>query len=622
MKKGLYVLSILLIIGGFEADAQRRQIRKAEKAYADKEYQEVLERLEKAKDKGAVLSDALLAKKAIAHYKLMDKDQALSLFEKMETDNIPAEGLVFYGRLLQENTNYGDAVNAFNQAIDKGENSAKVKRLNASAEWASSNNFYMDGYTIEKSRLEINAASAGVQFYKNGLIYSKAEKQEKARRSEKDFSYSDMHYVPFKGDGFGTSRVFSNELKFPFSAGAVDFTENEQQMYFTKVVKGKGGEEITKIFRADYGSDEWHQDVKELDFNNDSYSCAMPALGPDDSYMVFASDMPGSQGGFDLYVVYKEGKNKWSQPRNLGEAINTPQEETFPFIDANENLYFASNGHKGFGGLDIFKSAITGNEFGEPENMMIPLNSGRDDFGLVLDPANPREGYLSSNRSSNGMYDQIYSVTLPAQGDETASSSSSDDDFLEATDEDGGSSELDDFLGSTGDDETKTSDAKEETDEQSAGSGDELDEFLQSATTEASDQEDNQEANQEESSGDAGSLEEAMQEAASGGENIVYRVQFFSSIKPLDRLKKFEPTGDYVYRYYYKDLYRYTIGEFYTPEPAIALKEKVQKLGYEDAFVAVFRDNERVIDVQVYDNKEENKEDGDNGEANKTQNQN
>ena len=194
------------------------------------------------------------------------------------------------------------------------------------------------------------------------------------------------------------------------------FTKDGKTMYFTRNnyldgKKGKDDKKIThlKIYKAQFIENEW-TNITELPFNSDSYSTEHPALSPDEKQLYFSSDMPGSVGSFDLYVVNINADGTFSTPKNLGSDINTELREQFPFISSKNILYFASDGHFGMGGLDIFKSEINTNSYSIPTNLSNIINSNLDDFAFIINE-DKEIGYFSSNRDNNNGIDNIYSFT-------------------------------------------------------------------------------------------------------------------------------------------------------------------------------------------------------------------
>ncbi len=147
-----------------------------------------------------------------------------------------------------------------------------------------------------------------------------------------------------------------------------------------------------------------------IPFNNQEYSCAHPSLSTDGLLMVFSSDMPGGFGGADLYfAALKADGSAWGDPINPGAKINSPGDEMFPFLHADGTLFYASDGLPGLGGLDVFETRKEGEEWQVPRNMGKPLNSSRDDFGLIFDEQ-LSTGFMVSNRFGGAGRDDVYGV--------------------------------------------------------------------------------------------------------------------------------------------------------------------------------------------------------------------
>jgi len=147
--------------------------------------------------------------------------------------------------------------------------------------------------------------------------------------------------------------------------------------------------------------------------NSAGYSITGVTINEEGTVLYFSSDMKGGRGGKDIYRSAKVN-GKWSGPWNMKEPVNTPGDESFPYLHRNGTLYFSSNGHPGMGGLDIFKSTILPDGLTEPENLGYPVNSSHDDFGLSFDSL-ATHGYFTSNRSKGGYDDDIYEFDITLQ---------------------------------------------------------------------------------------------------------------------------------------------------------------------------------------------------------------
>ena len=168
------------------------------------------------------------------------------------------------------------------------------------------------------------------------------------------------------------------------------------------------------MFRATRDGDGW-KNIEELPFNSNEYSVAHPTLSVDEKKLYFASDMPGTLGLSDLFMVDINDDGTFGEPKNLGPNINTEARENFPFISYDNELYFSSEGHVGLGGLDVFVTRLD-DEKQEIFNVGEPVNSPMDDFSFMIN-ANTKKGYFASNRDGGKGDDDIYSFveTKPIQ---------------------------------------------------------------------------------------------------------------------------------------------------------------------------------------------------------------
>ncbi len=206
---------------------------------------------------------------------------------------------------------------------------------------------------------------------------------------------------------------FSKKINTKYHEASVTFSPDNSTMYFTrnnygkKLKRDKNGVNHLKIYRSNKVDGEWSE-AEEVPFNSDDYSTGHPALSPDGKQLYFVSDMPGSIGETDIFVVDVLEGGSFSEARNLGPEINTEKKEMFPFIN-DKKLYFSSNGHTGLGGLDVFEVAYDEEEgFQEVSNVGQPINSNLDDFSYIVDEET-QKGFFASNRAGGKGDDDIYS---------------------------------------------------------------------------------------------------------------------------------------------------------------------------------------------------------------------
>jgi peptidoglycan-associated lipoprotein len=202
---------------------------------------------------------------------------------------------------------------------------------------------------------------------------------------------------------------FPKEINTPTHESSATFSDDAKTMYFSRTndKKVKVGDEkyaSIKIFKAEFINGKWDK-ITALPFCSDVYSTEHPYLSSDEKILYFASDMPGSLGSFDIYKVAINEDGTYGNPVNLGPIVNTIHREQFPFMTSDDAvLYFASDGHQGLGGLDIFMSQQVNNEFEKPLNLGATINTNSDDFAYVVD-LNKNRGYISSNRKDS---DNLY----------------------------------------------------------------------------------------------------------------------------------------------------------------------------------------------------------------------
>ncbi|MDP5200097.1 OmpA family protein [Flavobacterium sp. DG2-3] len=333
------------------------------------------------------------------------------------SNNLDREYYFRYAQTLKATNAVDDANANLKEYYAKSDNSEDI--LNFERELKTLENVTAIGKRFDIKNLAINTPNSefGAVTYKQDLVF--AGVKLKPGLFDKKYKWDNETYlnlvtIPLKNINSADSIVhyFAKELKTGMHESNAVFTKDGKTMYFTRnnskgSRKKKDDKKISnlQIFKAELVEGKW-TNVTSLPFNSANYSVEHPALSADEKVLYFASDMPGTLGSFDIYSV-NINKGAFDTPKNLGPEINTNKREQFPFASADNKLYFSSDGHLGYGSLDVFVSEINGNEYSKPVNVGLPLNSNLDDFAFNID-SNTKEGFFASNREGGKGSDDIY----------------------------------------------------------------------------------------------------------------------------------------------------------------------------------------------------------------------
>ncbi len=199
------------------------------------------------------------------------------------------------------------------------------------------------------------------------------------------------------------------ELNSELDEGIVSFSPDGSTMYLSLAQRSPNSDTGVGIYTSQRSDASWSKPVK-FEITADTLSSyGHPAVSPDGQWLYFTSDMPGGSGGKDIWRINL--KERVGSLENLGEWINTPGDEVFPYMRTDSVMYFSSDGRPGYGGLDIYRAEMTKSGGWNVTNMGIPVNSASDDFGITF--GDGESGFLSSNRGDARGYDHIYSFVLP-----------------------------------------------------------------------------------------------------------------------------------------------------------------------------------------------------------------
>lgn len=417
--KTLYTLVFVLsiTIGAF---AQGSKLNKADKKYDKYSYIDAIEIYEKVAEKG-YKSVELFEKLGNAYYFNGELDKASKWYGELFALNqeVDSEYYFRYAQALKAEGNY-EKSNQYMELFAKKTDDSRAKLFQENKDYLTDIDAVSGKYTMDKTDVNSEFFDYGPSFFGKQIVFTSSRSEGNQYSKIHDWTkqnFTDLFVASIDNEGkLGSVENFSKTVNTKYNESSPVFTKDGKTMYFTRNnyndgKKRKSDDKVImeKIYKAELVNGEW-TNIKEVPFSNDNYKTAHPALSPDEKTMYFASDMPGSFGNSDLYKVSIDSNGKFGTPENLGPTINTEGRETFPFVDADNNLFFASDGHPGLGGLDIFEAKANGNSFGKPVNVGKPLNSPMDDFSYVTNKDGL--GFFSSNRDEGSGFDDIYTFTV------------------------------------------------------------------------------------------------------------------------------------------------------------------------------------------------------------------
>lgn len=337
-------------------------------------------------------------------------------------DRTPLE-IYYYAMALKSNEKYNEANNWFrlyNELVP--EDRRAIMHLTA-GDYYKKLNPTVQNYKISNLTTNTKGSDFGPTYFQdNSVVYSSNIDDNDGPSIQYDFAWAGGNYLDLyvadqvAGGALNTPQKFSKNLNTKYHEGPVSFSNDYLQIYFTRngQVQGNKGSLNLKIYRATLAGTDW-VNQEPLPFASDEFDICHPSMNIEGNKLYFASNQPGGYGGYDLYEVDFD-KGFWGRPRNLGPEINTEGNEVFPFIHRTNELFFASDGHVGLGGLDVFKARITRGVFKGVENLKAPINSPKDDFSFIADSSKTL-GFFASNRPGGVGSDDLYAYVYTEQSD-------------------------------------------------------------------------------------------------------------------------------------------------------------------------------------------------------------
>lgn len=420
MKK--YSSLIIVLLGCVAFSFGQTELKRANRYFENAYYTQAIPLYKEITKKNS--NTEVIKNLADSYYNIGDFSSASRWYRYLSNkfgNDLDADYRFKYIQTLKATDNYSDAHKVERDYLKSINDAEALVAFEKDLEYLENVTAIGDRYALQNLKINTEFSEFGMIENGDDVIFA-APKKEKGLLSFtygwNGEAYLDLYSAKKDMLKFGDSVAtpLSEKINTKLHEANAVFTKDGTTMYFTRnfFVDGKKKTDENdvvhiELFKATWNNGTW-EDITVLPFNGESFSIEHPALSPDENTLYFASDMPGSNGSFDIFSVAIQQDGTYGEPVNLGERINTPQREQFPFIDSNGNLYFSSNGHPGFGALDVFISEMKDGTFKKPDNVGTPVNSGFDDFSFTIN-TKTKEGYFASNRPGGKGKDDIYSLT-------------------------------------------------------------------------------------------------------------------------------------------------------------------------------------------------------------------
>lgn len=395
--------------------AQSDATKDADKLFARLEYVDAAKEYLKVSKK----DDYVKGQLAECYYMTFNSKEAIKWYADLTKTQQEAEVYYKYAQMLKAENKYEEAnaqmakfaslAPSDKRAIDFKADPNYLPKLRNQAKM------------FDEKLLDINdekySSFGGVLTKDNTFYFTSARNTARRTYGANEQPFLDIYTSTYNANGTFSEPVPLSDINSKWHEGTVAVTADGNTMYFaSESFKEKKQFERDKennlklgqvyIYKATKQNGKWVAG-DALPFNDKTYSSNAPALSKDGKWLYFSSDRPGTTGGMDIWKVEVKGGNSYGEPVNLGAKVNTPGREDYPYIDDSGRLFFSSDGHKGFGALDVFY--IEEAKGTEAKNVGLPVNSGKDDFAFTFN-TEKNIGYFSSNRGENSI-DKLYSAT-------------------------------------------------------------------------------------------------------------------------------------------------------------------------------------------------------------------
>lgn len=390
---------------------QSRNENLGDKYFEEYSYDRAIRYFEAVKEK----STDVHRKLAMSYFNLNDFEQSEWYYTQVvNADDVMVEDYFNYSQVLAMRENYPESVRWMTRYHEQKSQDSRGQIVQANPM------YYLDlvqkdnGYDIKNIQINSSDQEFGTNFYGEDIVFAstRSDVQTVVRKwNWNQLPFLDIYKATIDTATMELGEPEAHHRKFnkKYHEGPATFDEKGEIMVFTSNrYDGRSSNDVVtlELFEARKKNDGWSK-PSPMPFNNREYSVGHGSLTADGNTLYFVSDMPGGAGGTDIYKVHRKDNGNWGEPIHMGNAINTEGNEMFPFFHQDSVLFFASNGHAGLGGLDMYFIDTRENGLNRSTNMNSPINSSRDDFAFILNEERTK-GYFSSNRIGGMGDDDIY----------------------------------------------------------------------------------------------------------------------------------------------------------------------------------------------------------------------
>ena len=426
----IFLLATIVI---FSSCGITKRVKKADERYAIGEYYAAGDMYKKSYSRISNKNKPLRARVAFNQgecYRLLNNPRAEMAYRNAIQNNYPDSSVYLrYAQVLQQNGKYADAIKNYEMFLSYDTTNIVGKNgllsLQSVDGWRSSPTRYQIAKVADfNPRRSASFSPAFMSSSGDALAFtsmrSTANKKTKKTQGITGMPLSKMYMARKNAAGkWEKPELIEGEVNSQHDDGVCSFTADGRAMYFTRAVQNSQSDAGTVILVSQRAGGSWSEAQQLKRFSDTTISVAHPAISPDGETLYFVSDAPDSLGGFggkDIWRAKVSG-TECTFIENLGPDINTSNDEMFPTLRADGTLYFSSNGHPGYGGLDLYKaSPYDEGKRWTVTNMGSPINSPRDDFGMTF-AGTSDAGFFTSNRPDSRyntqIYDAIWSFELP-----------------------------------------------------------------------------------------------------------------------------------------------------------------------------------------------------------------